>query len=232
VGACKFPTAHNGNGSLTWYTLSQGTDLVNCSFPTHKSSETVDYVLNSGQYFAAMNTQEYATAAACGACVEVTRDNNKKVTVMVADQCPVGSNPKCKAGHIDLAKPAFSQLASGSEGYLGTGNGGDVGTISWKYVPCPITGNVKVHLKDPSNQNWNEFMVANHRIPIAKFEAEVNGTWTAGTRKEYNFFNVNGGNVTFPLNVRITDLNGSVITFAVAAGTAVQDTGAQFPSCQ
>jgi expansin (peptidoglycan-binding protein) len=229
-GTCQFPAAHNGNGSVTWYQLSQGTGTVNCSYPTHASSETVDYVVNSGQYFAAMNTSEYATAAACGACVQVTRDGGKSVTVMIADQCPVGSNPKCKAGHIDLAKPAFLQLGTESEGYLGTGNGGTVGSISWKYVVCPVTGNVKVHLKEPSNTGWNEFLVANHRTPVAKFEAQLNGSWVTGTRKEYNYFNV-GSTVQFPLNVRVTDINGAVITGTVQAGTAVQDLGAQFPTC-
>ncbi|MGC4068565.1 MAG: expansin EXLX1 family cellulose-binding protein [Polyangiaceae bacterium] len=229
-GTCKFPSAHNGNGSVTWYQLSQGTATVNCSYPTHPSSETVDYVVNNGQYFAAMNTSEYATAAACGACVQVTRDGGTSITVMIADQCPVGSNPKCKAGHIDLAKPAFLQLGTESEGYLGTGNGGVAGSISWKYVVCPVTGNVKVHLKEPSNTGWNEFLVANHRTPVSKFEAQINGSWVTGTRKEYNYFNV-GSTVSFPLSVRLTDINGAVITGTVQAGTAVQDLGSQFPTC-
>ena len=34
--------------------------------------------------------------------VEVTRDGSRKVTITVTDECPIATNPKCKAGHIDL----------------------------------------------------------------------------------------------------------------------------------
>lgn len=229
--SCKLPAGHNGNASLTWYTLSQGTATVNCSYPTNVGSESVSYVVNSGKYFAAMNTSEYSTAAACGACVEVTRDGNKTVVVTIADQCPIGSNPKCKAGHIDLAKPAFLTLGSESEGYLGTGNGGMAGSISWKYVACPVTGNVHVLLKEPSNAGWNEFLVANHVYQITKFEAQVADQWVVGTRKEYNYFNV-GDRVYFPMKVRITDINGSVVEGTVKSGVGDQDLGVQFPTCK
>lgn len=229
--SCKLPAGHDGNASLTWYELKQGTATVNCSYPTNVGGESVNYVVNSGKYFAAMNTAEYSTAATCGACVEVTRDGNKTVVVTIADQCPIGSNPKCTAGHIDLAKPAFLTLGSESEGYLGTGNGGMAGSISWKYVACPLTGNVHVLLKEPSNAGWNEFLVANHVYQITKFEAEVAGEWVVGTRKEYNYFNV-GDRVYFPMKVRITDINGSIIDGTVKSGVGDQDLGVQFPTCK
>jgi expansin (peptidoglycan-binding protein) len=133
-------------------------------------------------------------------------------------------------GHVDLSKPAFLQLGTESEGYLGTGNGEAVGIISWKYVPCAVTGNVHVLLKEPSNTGWNQFLVANHRTPIAKFEAQINGSWVTGTRQTYNYFDV-GSSLSFPVSVRVTDTNGAVITGCVKSGSADQDIGAQFPSC-
>ena len=86
-----------------------GTSLVNCSYGTHPGNpDRVDFVnTNDGQYFAAINTADYNTAATCGACIEVTRDGNRKVTVTVVDQCPVATNNKCKAGHLDLSRAAF-----------------------------------------------------------------------------------------------------------------------------
>src|SRR5690606_41555996 len=67
------------------------------SFPTRRSSDLIvgrnpDIVghvpFNGGQYFAAMNTADYNAAAMCGACVEVSRDDGRKVQAMVVDQCP------------------------------------------------------------------------------------------------------------------------------------------------
>ncbi len=74
-------------------------------------------------------------------------------------------------------------------------------------------------------------MVANHRYQLKKFEAQVNGNWVAGTRQTYNYFNI-GSTVTFPLNVRLTDINDAVITGTVQASQANQDLGVQFPTCQ
>ncbi len=162
-GTCKADLGGHQNGSVTNYWLDQGTVTVNCEYPElGRNPDRLEFVeTNDGNYFGAMNTADYDTAATCGACVEVTRDGSKKVTITIADRCPVESNPKCKAGHIDLSRQAFDQLRnSGSEGYLGTSNGGEQGQISWKYVPCPEGSNVFFTLKEPENIDWNQVLVA------------------------------------------------------------------------
>src|SRR5262249_48964535 len=133
---CRSLPAGYADGSVTWYTLDQGSQAVNCSYDVlRRNPDAVAHVpFGGGAYFAAMNTQDYATAATCGACVEVTRDGTRKVSVMVVDQCPVASNPKCTAGHIDLSQEAFKQIGTVQEGYLGTSHGGAVGHISWRYI--------------------------------------------------------------------------------------------------
>jgi len=231
--ACAAQTSYQGNASLTWYTLSQGSDEVNCSYPiTARGPELVGYVnTGAGQYFAALNTADYNGSMACGACVEVTRDTGAKVVVTIVDQCPTATNPKCTAGHIDLSKPAFLNIGTEVEGYLGQGNGAATGVISFRFVPCPVQGNVVVRLKEPANIYWNELLIMNHRTPIALVEAEVNGSYLPGTRQSYNYWNINGGNLRLPLNVRITDVNGSSIVANLAAGVLDQDTGQQFPDC-
>ncbi len=188
----------------------------------------------NGQYFAAINTSDYNTAATCGACIEVTRDGSRKVTVTVVDQCPVATNPKCKAGHLDLSQAAFSQIGSpGSEGYLGTGNGGDRGSISWKYVPCPVTGNVRLRLKEPDNQYWNQVLVENSKYAISKVEAFVNGNWVATTRTADNYFLPPEGifGSARPYRVRVTDINGTVIEETVDLAAGSQETDFQM-TCQ
>jgi expansin (peptidoglycan-binding protein) len=213
-GACQSDLGGYQNGSVTFYTFSMGTELVNCSYGTHVGNpDTVDFVpTNNGQYFAAINTSDYDNAATCGACIEVTRDGNRKVTVTVADQCPIGTNDKCRPGHLDLSAAAFDQIGSRQEGYLGTGNGGMYGSISWKFVPCPTSGNVHFRLKEPSNAAWNQLLVENHTYQIEKVEVQVNGNWVNATRQAYNFWEPpNGTFGTPPYRVRVTDINGTVL---------------------
>jgi expansin (peptidoglycan-binding protein) len=235
-GVCHFPASYDGTGSLTWYLFSQGSSEVNCSYAiTGRDPDQVEFVTTGGgQYFAAMNSADYNAAAMCGACVEVMRDGATTVVATVVDQCPTATNPKCQAGHLDLSQAAFLQLGTMSEGYLGSGNGARVGVVSWRYVPCASVGNVSIRLKEPKNKYWNEFLVENHRTPIVSFEAMISGAYMAGVRQSYNYFKVNGGKIAFPLQVRITDVNGAAIEAEIpfpANGEARIDLGQQFPLC-
>jgi len=235
-GTCKADLGGytNNNGSVTNYWFDQGTVQVNCGHPElGRNPDRLDYVeTNDGQNFGAMNTADYDTAATCGACVELTRDGNKKTTITIADRCPIETNPKCKAGHIDLSRPAMDALRnSGSEGYLGTGNGGEQGQISWKYVPCPTGSNVFLTLKEPENLYWNQVMVAGNRWAIERLEVLVNGTWTDAVREPHNYWLPPEGvmGATSPYRVRVTDINGSIVEAPVALMVpGGQDTGVQF----
>lgn len=232
---CHFPARYDGNASTTWYLFSQGSAEVNCSYAiTSRGPDGVEFAPGNGQYFVAMNTADYSGSAMCGACVEVVRDNGKSVQGMVVDQCPIASNPKCTAGHLDLSKNAFLQIGTEVEGYLGSGNGASTGTLSFRYMPCPSVGSVQVKLKEPNNKYWNEYLVENHRTPIAKFEAQTQAGFVAGVRQPYNYFSVNGGYFKLPMVIRITDINGAVIeaTFPAALdGAGRIDLGQQFPAC-
>jgi len=197
--------------------------------------DVVDTVsTGAGQYFGAMNTADYDDAAVCGACVEVTRDGTKTVDLTIVDQCPTASNPKCTAGHIDLSEAAFEQIGLASEGYLGTGNGGAVGVISWKYIPCPVTTDVTFEIKPGSTQYYAPILVESHRYPIVSVEAKLSDTWTQATRQSYNYWIVGGGGLGVePFDVRATDINGSVLaaTIDLSPGVA-QSAGEQFPICK
>jgi expansin (peptidoglycan-binding protein) len=213
------------NGSITWYTFSQGTAAIgdiNCSYGILQNPDRVNHVATgAGQYFGAMNTADYDTAAACGACVRVKRvDNNKTVDITIVDQCPIGSNPKCVSGHIDLSKAAFLQLGTEAEGYIGQRAG--KGQITWEYIPCPTTENVSFRLKE-NNPNWNMVIVEGHRYPIVSVQVQVDGKWLNASRAEYNFWLPPGGKMG--TKIRATDVNGDVVE-----GT-VSDTGQQF-ECQ
>ncbi|WP_437904868.1 expansin EXLX1 family cellulose-binding protein [Sorangium sp. So ce327] len=231
--SCDYP-AEYANGSITFYTLDMGSTEVNCSYPiVGRNPDVVGHVpFGGGQYFAAMNTADYNAAAMCGACVEVSRDDGRKVQAMVVDQCPIATNPKCTAGHIDLSKNAFLKIGEEREGYLGTTHGGAAGKISWRYIPCPTTSAVSFRLKDASNKYWNEILVEGHAHPIEKLEVEINGTWQTATRQSYNYFVVGDGNMgNAPYHVRATDINGSTVEAMLELKAGNQPASAQFAAC-
>ena len=172
----------------------------------------------------------------CGACIEVTRGNGNSVVATVVDHCPSATNPNCTAGHVDLSRAAFSQLADpGSEtGFLGTGNGGHVDTISWHFVECPVgASDITVRLKEPDNQYWNEILIQNTRYPVSRVESLVNGSWVQAQRQSYNYFTPPGGDLgVSPYQVRVADVNGSAVELSVGLASGDIPTGQQFPPCQ
>jgi expansin (peptidoglycan-binding protein) len=233
--ASSLPEYTKDDGSVTFYTFDQGSSAVNCGFDIlGQSPDVVAHVATGGgRWFGAMNTADYDTAATCGACVEVTRDGTRKVTITIVDQCPTNGNPLCTPGHIDLSKEAFLQIGDEVEGYLGTGNGASKGAISWRYVPCPTTEGLSFRLKEPTNQYWNQILVEGQRYAVAKLEVEVSGQWVSAVRQSYDYWQAGDGNMgQAPYHVRVTDVNGQVVEASLDLTGGDQTTSAQFPICQ
>ena len=101
-------------------------------------------------------------------------------------------------------------------------------------VPRPgmVTENVTFRLKEPTNQYWNAVLVSGHRYPIRSVQVSINGTWTNASRQDYNYWLPPGGVMgTAPYQVRVTDVNGAVITASVALRSGDQASTQQF-ACQ
>ncbi len=146
--ACTFGTAHNGDGSFTWYYFGQGPMPYKgaCGYTVSETGggqNAVDTAANiantspaTDTYFAAIpgaSPGNFDTVTDCGACVEITGQNGKKIVATVIDECPLSSNPLCTNGHLDLSTQAFDQL--------GYSTGNPSGT-SLKFVACPVAGNI------------------------------------------------------------------------------------------
>lgn len=144
---------------------------------------------------AAMNAEEYDTAAVCGAYVQVTGPKGT-VTVRIVDLCP-----ECKAGHLDLSREAFAQIADLVQGRV---------TITWRVVSPALSGPVAYHFKDGSNQWWTAVQLRNHRNPIARLEYQTSdGRWVAVPRTAYNYFvQTSPGMGPGPYTFRVTDIYG------------------------
>jgi hypothetical protein len=174
----------------------------------------------SNTYFAAIPGQNgFDSKSHCGECVQITGQNGKNVVATIIDECPYGSdggNSACAAnasGHLDLSYSVFNQL--------GYSVGNPSGT-TWKFVPCPVTGNVIVRVK-PGNPN--ELFVENTVLNVTAVDGASKtsyGTWHFG------------GNLSSGQTINLTD--GANRTLAVQLKDTNQgenqDTGKQFPACQ
>ena len=203
------------NGHITYYDLA--TPLANCSFPTNLLP----------QYYGAMNEEDYANAAACGACVEITNtQNNSKLTVQIVDQCPYQGNEQwCFGGshHIDLNPPAYQALGAS-----------DNPAITWRYVSCNHGGNIQYLIEQNSSQYYLAVAIMNHENRLASVEVQVDGTFRSMTRPAHNEWELTTGAGNGPFTFRITDINGNVVTDSNVPFTKGQpiDGGGQFPTCQ
>jgi expansin (peptidoglycan-binding protein) len=201
----NYQQTHTGQG--TFYGYGGG---GNCSFPKP-----------TGILTAAMNTADYDTAQACGACIEVTNLNTQQsVVVRVDDRCP-----ECAPGDVDLSQEAFAGISPLGAGRI---------PISWKYVSCTPPA-AKVYFKEGSSQWWSGVQVRDHRSPVASLAwrpGGSSGAYSALGREMYNYFIAPSGMGPGPYDLQITDVFGQQITatgVALAVTTEI-DLGLQFPT--
>jgi len=213
--ACSFPSAWNpGSPTYTTYTLPNA--VTACGYNGNNNS--IKNIV-SGTNFAAIpgtSSSDFNTSSRCGACVQI---GNAIITIV--DECPYdgSNNPPCKAnpnGHLDLSVSGAG--AAGVKGDPALKN-----QAAWKFVPCPVNGNVMVRLKTGNN---NEFFIENEVLPIAS----VNCGGQAGSRTSYGAWhfsaNVNGVTCT------VDDIAGRSISVTVGSSQGQDvDSGKQFPKC-
>jgi expansin (peptidoglycan-binding protein) len=186
AGTSTVLSSEQTQGIATFYDYS-GAGEVACSFD-----------ITSDTNVAAIDTADYAEAAACGSCVDVSGPKGK-VTVRIVDQCP-----GCADHHLDLSAQAFAKIADPKAGRV---------PITYQLVSCPVAGNMSYRIKEGSSKWWTAIQVRDHRLPIAKVEYRKNGVYTAMTREDYNYFVDTKGVGDQPNGValRITSTSGEVV---------------------
>jgi hypothetical protein len=213
---CSFPSNWTV-GSATYTTYSLPNAVTACGY--NGSNNTIKNIVN-GANFAAIpgqSSSNFDTSNRCGACIQIG-----SAIVTIVDECPYdgSNNPPCKAnptGHMDL-----SNAAAGAAGVQGDPN--KRGQNQWKYIPCPVTGNVMVRLK---SGNSNEIFIENQVLPITS----VTCAGQTGSRTSYGAWHFNS-NVP-GAECEVTDLASRKISITVGSTQGQDlDTKVQFPKCQ
>ncbi len=200
------PVAQATDDRLAWLPIVQANRAAN---PIHQGIATYYDATGAGACMfdpspddlmvAAMNAEEYDNAALCGAYVHVVGPQGA-VTVRIVDLCP-----ECKAGHLDLSREAFAQIADLALGRV---------PITWQIVSPELAGPIAYHFKDGSNQWWTAVQVRHHRNPVARLEyRKDDGQWITVPRTSYNYFvQTDPGMGPGPYTFRVTDRYGNTLT--------------------
>lgn len=160
-----------------------------------------------------------ANAAAAGECYEFTGPAGT-TTVMVGDLDDLPPPGTCDAGrtYFDIGNPAFAALFTDAAGF---------GTATFRLVPAPVVGNVKMVVVLNSGGFYLELRPYNHRAGLGKLEIKSAGSanWIELPRTVYNSFVYNGGGgaLAFPLSVRVTSRFGEVVDFPAIAAMQPND---------
>ncbi|KAN0035513.1 hypothetical protein ACTA71_004785 [Dictyostelium dimigraforme] len=211
--SCPFSESSINGASATFYTAM---DAGNCGY------EKLNGPLGPGNYMiAALGTKLYQNGAQCGQCFKISNSKNVSITVMATDSCNDAGYCQ-RDNHFDLSPVAFSILGSQSQGVLDG--------LSYVKVPCEVSGNVKIMMKDGSNDFWTSFFVFNSKVIIKQVSIKLSNSvqFVPLTQTTYNYWpsSISGGH----FQVRIESIGGEFIyvTIPKVESRKVYETSSQF----
>ncbi|KAG3244423.1 hypothetical protein PI124_g10796 [Phytophthora idaei] len=180
-------------GDATSYTLGQ-VSAGNCNFM---------YDPGVGDNYAALNSEQWDSTLNCGRCAEVSCDDDRcsdttsTQIVYIVDRCP-----ECSDGDLDLSPTVFTTL---------TGSDPSRYSIKWKFVDCPVSGNIEYCTKSGSSSSWLAIQPANFANGIASIKiADQDVTMVDSC---YYFLLNGGSNVDMSaVSVELTSVSGETIT--------------------
>lgn len=165
--------------------------------------------------FVAVNSQQYAGTSTCGQCLVYMGTGAGSGTTpisatpqygMATDRCP-----ECVMGDLDLARP-------------GDGRWG----ITWTPLDCAVGDSTFQYAFEGSNDFYLKVRVLNGRLPTRAMAAKVGGAYVPLTATQDNaFLLTSGGPFTFPLEVQLTSVQGSMVDDVIARGPQGSVQGAQ-----
>lgn len=194
-------------GDATAYTLGQ-VSSGNCNFM---------YDSGVGANYAAINAEQWNNTMNCGRCAEVScidsrcSDTSTSRIVYIVDQCP-----ECTNGDLDLSPSTFKIL---------TGSNPDRYLIKWKFVSCPLVGNIEYCTKIGSNNHWLAIQPAN--IALGVDSMQINNQTTKMVNSAFYFLIDNSSPDMRSVDVTITSIAGETISETLSLTANVCTKGTQ-----
>ena len=245
--ACSDNDTTSSSADATGNTKNNGsTESTDSSFADKYSSPTSGYVtwydgadassvayyvpeIESGWYHCAVSEPKYNDLPA-GTAIELTA-NGKTVHLLVTDLCPSADNAEHTSNanyFFDLEKTAFTSLADATVGEL---------QMSFKTIPYPTAKNIKIQVKDGTNDWWLAFRFYNMRDPLKKVEFSQDGSNFTEVGKldgiKNNWYVIPSGQnlLSGAHYFRLTDIHDQTLTtenLGTFAGNGTYDTGKNF----
>ncbi|KAG6950224.1 hypothetical protein JG688_00014255 [Phytophthora aleatoria] len=190
-------TYYSGNSLLyTHEEFSSG----NCNFM---------YDPGVGNYYAALNSDQWDSTLNCGRCAEVSSDETSAVTVYIVDKCT-----ECEDEGLGLSPLVFKQLTRSDPSL----------SIKWKFVDCPVSGNIEYCANSLSKSSWLAVQPANSVTGVASMKiANQDATLVESSF----YFVLNGSKVNMSaVNIELTSISGETLTetLSLVAGNCTEGT--------
>ncbi|KAF4132858.1 Lytic transglycosylase [Phytophthora infestans] len=196
--AVAFGSTRAFTGEGTTYGLTDPSG-GNCNF--------MDYPQAAVSNFVAINKVQWDDSMSCGRCAQVTCTDpqcsgrsQESAIVYVVDQCP-----GCNDGDLDLSPTVFEAI---------TGMTPSKVEISWEFVTCPTSGNIKYCLKEGSNAFWAAIQPT-HTI-VGVDSVTIDGKPTSMVASSF-YFLLDG------ISTVKSDLSHLKITLTSVSGETIED---------
>ncbi|KAG3068865.1 hypothetical protein PI124_g10798 [Phytophthora idaei] len=190
-------TYYSGNSLLyTREEFSSG----NCNFM---------YDPGVGNYYAALNSDQWDSTLNCGRCAEVSSDETSAVTVYIVDKCT-----ECEDEGLGLSPLVFKQLTRSDPSL----------SIKWKFVDCPVSGNIEYCANSLSKSSWLAVQPANSVTGVASMKI---ASQDATLVESSFYFVLNGSKVNMSaVNIELTSISGETLTetLSLVAGNCTEGT--------
>ncbi|CEG41965.1 RlpA-like double-psi beta-barrel domain [Plasmopara halstedii] len=121
------------------------------------------YDHDMNENYAALNDKQWNSTRNCGRCAQVSCDDPRcsdtttTEIVYIVDRCL-----ECKEGDLDLSTTVFQKVTGSRDSSRYN--------IKWKYVDCPVNGNIQYCTKSGSSKSWLAIQPTNFLNGVANMK--------------------------------------------------------------
>ncbi|KAG7378937.1 hypothetical protein PHYPSEUDO_009299 [Phytophthora pseudosyringae] len=166
-----------------------------------------------GNYYAALSSDQWNSTLNCGRCAELSSDGaSSSVTVFIVDECS-----ECADEDLGLSPLVFKQLTRSDPSQSSS--------IRWRFVDCPVSGNVEYCANSRSKSSWLALQPANAVTGVASVKIANQDATVADSG--YYFVLTGRPNVNMSaVTIELTSVSGETITetLSLTAGNCTAGT--------